>query len=126
MSCCIDIRVKRKLKIPCMNNFTIVTSNEVRFFIDTVEYSSKVIARTLYWLSGKFTVQSERQGNNCLVTLQSSTTEDWDSIKCQISQHLADFRLREIIEDETRDIRNILYIKAFSNLNDFVEYGDEE
>ena len=45
--------------------------------------------------------------------IDSSNTKKWDEIEKKIKNDLVDFKTRDIINTETKDIRNILVAKAF-------------
>ena len=64
-----------------------------------------------------FTVESDHRaiGHNVV---------NWDDAKGRLSQMLTDYQMREVIESETKDIKNILYIKAFANVEELL--ADEE
>jgi His-Xaa-Ser system protein HxsD len=49
---------------------------------------------------------------------------NWDDVKGRLSQMLTDYQMREVITAETKDIKNILYIKAFANMEELL--ADEE
>ena len=44
-------------------------------------------------------------------------------IQEKLSCDFTDFKTREIIYNETKDIRTILYVKAFANNDDFEDYN---
>ena len=47
-----------------------------------------------------------------------------DTILAQFFNVLNDYKLRQVIEDETHDIRTILYAKAFADFDD-IDSDDE-
>ena len=51
---------------------------------------------------------------------------EMDGLDPSITEKEIDDALRYAIEKETHDIRNILYVKAFSNIDNFTEYDAEE
>lgn len=107
-----------------MHSFSIIDTTKAVFIIDTKLYSKSVITKVFYWLSANFTISSRSDMDNVSVEIDAShdSIVDWDVLKKNISTMLNDFQMRELIEKETHDIRNILYIKAFSNLDKFDEY----
>ena len=109
-----------------MNAFKVVHNNKAQFYIDTNVFSKSVIAKVLYWLNKDFIVQSASRDNQLRIDLEGRCDTDWNSQKQTISVLFNDFQMREIIEKETHDIRNILYVKAFSNIDNFTEYDAEE
>lgn len=50
------------------------------------------------------------------------TQEAFDRIRKKLSVDFVDYKNRALIASETRDLRNILYAKAFANSDDFVEF----
>ena len=109
-----------------MNAFRIIGKNKAQFNIDANVFSKSVIAKVLYWLNKDFVVQTTSHESMLLVELESSSDTDWDIQKKTISTMFSDYQMREVIEKETHDIRNILYVKAFSNFDNFTEYDTEE
>lgn len=111
-----------------MHSFLIIDSTKAKFVIDTKLYSKPVITKVLYWLSSDFTISSSSiDGDNVSIEIEAShnSVVEWCTLKKNISTMLNDFQMRELIEKETHDIRNILYIKAFSNLDQFDEYFEK-
>ena len=41
----------------------------------------------------------------------------------KFNQDLIDYKNRDLIMHETKDIRNILYVKAFANNDDFEDFN---
>lgn len=109
-----------------MNAFKIIGNNKAQFNIDANVFSKSVIAKVLYWLNKDFVVQTTSHEGMLLVELESNSDIDWTIQKTTISIMCNDFQMREVIEKETHDIRNILYVKAFSNIDNFTEYDAEE
>lgn len=106
-----------------MRSFKIISADKASMSIDTNLYSNNVIHKVLYWLSGSYVINTTSCESFVSVELSSKeSTTNWQATEETISQMLCDFSLREVIAEETKDIRNILYIKAFSNLDDFYEY----
>lgn len=110
-----------------MHSFIISDSSKAKFVIDAKLYSASVITKVLYWLSSKFSITSFTDKDNVSIEIEATPNSavDWNTIKRNISTMLIDYQMRELIEIETHDIRNILYIKAFSNLDQFDEFFEE-
>ena len=108
-----------------MHNFTKISPQEICFLVDKKIFSDEVLSKVLYWFSSDFIITrniiSDFIEKITLHTIKSDSIINSESLQIQISQHLSDYKLREIIQKETKDIRNILYIKAFANYN-----GDED
>lgn len=106
-----------------MNSFEIISDKKAIFSVDKQMYSVNVVHKVLYWLSNSYLIQST--SNDDIVHVELTCKHDhvnWQEIESNISQMFCDYALREVISEETKDIRNILYIKAFSNVDDFYEY----
>ena len=55
-----------------------------------------------------------------MLSLESQHVVSWDEVKKRLSQLLTDYQMREVITAETKDIRNILFIKAFANVEELL------
>ena len=107
-----------------MKSFNVESDNKAVVKIDANIYSKEVVAKVMYWLSGDFTIMQSIEGNIWTIYIESHKIVNWDDIKRHLSQLLADYQMRELIIAETKDIRNILYIKAFANVEELL--ADEE
>lgn len=103
-----------------MKSFTIESDNRAVIKIDTDVYSKKVVAKVVYWLSRYFTIMQNIDGKILTLSLESHDLVNWDNTKQRLSQLLSDYQMREVIAAETKDIRNILYIKAFANVEELL------
>lgn len=81
--------------------------------IDKRIYNDSCISKAIYSLSRVFAVNrhylSEFQEELEILSFDQSL----EVLEIQLLNTLNDFKLRTIIESETRDIRTILYAKAF-------------
>ena len=89
--------------------------------VDRRIFNDSVISKVVYLLSGDFTVvrqiidaDTERLSIPC-------DEANEPALKQRITGLLNDFKLRQIVADETRDIKTILYAKAFSDDEDLSE-----
>lgn len=91
--------------------------------IDRNIYSDNVISKVVYWLSEKYTVERRLEGNMDVLSFSSKKNLPVyeKDIHDRIYQMLNDQKLRDIIEIETKDIRTILYAKAFADFDDLTE-----
>lgn len=89
-------------------------------------YSDEVITKAVYWETGCYRVNRKLVGTEEEITFQSDTdlSEREDLLRERFVRHLNDFKLRQIVNHETKDIRTILYIKAFAHNDDFEEIID--
>ena len=94
-------------------NSTIIT-----LFLDNQIYSKEAILKSLYWFSGDFLVDLKSVDDDYQVTLKPITTKTLEEMKKQyerLNQFMLDFQLRQIIHSETKNIRDLIVAKAFSN-----------
>jgi His-Xaa-Ser system protein HxsD len=95
--------------------------------VDTTQYSDSIISRICYWLSSDYIVTRQTSDESrCLIIIKPKDgalhESNYNELAQKINRDLNDYKLREIIHEETKDIRNILYIKAFANNDDFEDY----
>lgn len=107
-----------------MKSFTVESDNRSIVKIDADVYSKEVIAKVVYWFSRDFTIMQSIEGNIWTLSLESHNVVNWDDVKRLLSQLLTDYQMREVITAETKDIKNILYIRAFANVEELL--ADEE
>lgn len=103
-----------------MKSFSVESNNRAIVKIDSDIYSKEVVTKVVYWLSRDFTIMQGKEGNNWTLYLENPNAVDWDEVKKRLSQLLADYQMREVITAETKDIRNILFIKAFANVEELL------
>ena len=87
--------------------------------IDRKVYSDSCISKVVYWLSDQYTIVRRLEGDNEVITIED--VGDEDSLRKVFFKKLNDYKLRGIIESETKDIRTILYAKAFGDFDDITE-----
>ena len=87
--------------------------------IDRNIYSDGCISSAVYWFSNQYTVQRSLQGS--LETLNIDGIDDEVKFRHVFFQKLNDFKLRELIDAETKDIKTILYAKAFGEFDELTE-----
>ncbi len=82
--------------------------------IDRNIYSDACISKAIYSLSKDYAIRRTLEGNiEKLNITPLGEKQEQDKIEAQILNALNDYKLRQVIEDETHDIRTILYAKAF-------------
>lgn len=96
--------------------------------IDSSLYSDNVISKVCYWLTDGYIVFRKNIAENVHRLIIKPKNREiseahFEDLEHMVSRSLADFKLREIVLKETKDIRNILYIKAFANNDDFEDYN---
>lgn len=87
--------------------------------IDRKIYSDSCISKVVYWLSDQYTIERRIEGD--MEVLKIGEVDDEQQFKELFFEKLNDFKLRETIESETKDIRTILYAKAFGEFDDLTE-----
>jgi His-Xaa-Ser system protein HxsD len=107
---------------------TLIKGNSIQFDIDHRIYDDSVISKALYWYVQDYLIYQEMIDNQvCRVTLEKKmgdiTADALKQLKDKFNQDLVDFKVRGIVNKETRDIRNILYVKAFANNDDFEDFN---
>jgi len=94
--------------------------------VDKQIYDDAVISKALYWHTADFVIDRITNGNIELITFRAKKNEllevEKDKVIQKFNQDLNDYKLRQIVNQETKDIRTVLYIKAFANNDNFVEY----
>mgnify|MGYP002620006777 CR=1 FL=1 len=93
----------------------------MKILIDRNIYSDECISKCVYSLSG--ILQCNRQLNGDLESVELNPTNGGLSdadVERLFLQRLNDYKLRQIVFQETKDIRTILYAKAFSDYDDFL------
>lgn len=87
--------------------------------IDKRIYSDNCIAKAVYSLSDIYVAQrtfiSDEEETIDIISKRPTPDE---TVKADLLCRLNDYKLRSIIEEETHEIRTILYAKAFTECND--------
>ncbi len=93
--------------------------------IDKNVYTDACISKAIYSLSKDYTIcRSQEHDIEIFSVIPLDNQKDENQIKADIFNALNDYKLRQIIEDETHDIRTILYAKAFADFDD-IDSNDE-
>lgn len=91
--------------------------------IDRRIYNDSVISKAIYWLSGDYVIVRSFLNDiteSISITTKTGSISEQD-LEVKLLQTLNDFKLRQIVADETRDIKTILYAKAFAEDEDLSE-----
>lgn len=85
--------------------------------IDRAVYSDSCISKSIYALADKYSIQRSIEEGDEILDILPKKTDVYDEviIRREIVDMLNDFKLRCIIEEETKDIRTIIYAKAFAD-----------
>ena len=87
--------------------------------IDRNIFSDSCISTVIYWFSGQYTIQRSLQES--IETLTIDNVSDEKQFRLEFFQNLNDYKLREQIDKETKDIKTILYAKAFGEFDELTE-----
>ena len=101
---------------------THIDETSIQIKIASSLYSSEVIHKCFYWHAGKYSVEISTEAESFIVKL-IDPKQEWDiqSVVSKIKTDLIDFKTREIISNETKNIREMLIAKAFAHNDEFEE-----
>jgi len=93
----------------------------VTLTIDRAIFSDEVISKAVYWETNQYIVSRQLNGKTETLTFEpkAQCTENETALKERFFTRLNDFKLQQVVDDETKDLRTILYVKAFANNDDF-------
>lgn len=91
--------------------------------IDRKIYSDSCISKTVYALADKYAILRSVDGQDEVLDVRpvELETRPEELVRKDIVNTLNDFKLRCIIEEETKDIRTIIYAKAFADYTESSE-----
>lgn len=90
--------------------------------IDKRIYSDACISKAVYSLAKAYTINRSLIDDNTESLIITPIKHEEDKhIEDVLFAALNDYKLRQIIEEETHDIRTILYAKAFADFDDLDE-----
>jgi His-Xaa-Ser system protein HxsD len=97
-----------------------IIDDSIIVYADISIYSKDAILKCLYWYGDKFhtTVFLEEQSYKIVLTPLASqpiSKGDLEPFQLKLERDLIDFNLRDIVTKETKNIRDLLIAKAFSN-----------
>jgi His-Xaa-Ser system protein HxsD len=98
-----------------------IEGNEIIVFADTSLYSKDSIFKCLYWFGDKYrTNVSFADSNTYRISVKPlldgvMSIEQSEGLLHRLERDLVDFNLRDIVTKETKNIRDLLTAKAFSN-----------
>ena len=93
----------------------IVDESSLQILVDGKIYSSEIIHKCFYWYGNKYSVAISAKGNFFVVDISELSKEgNIRDIVPKIKNDLIDFKTREIISNETKNIRELLIVKAFA------------
>ncbi len=91
--------------------------------IDRKIYSDSCISKTVYALADKYAILRSVDGQDEVLDVRpvEVETRPEELVRKDIVNTLNDFKLRCIIEEETKDIKTIIYAKAFADYTESSE-----
>ena len=104
------------------------SENTFHFTLDISIFNENVLTKVLYWYTESFVIYWSRSIDNMHeVSLElkpsASKLYTFEYITHKFNQDLIDYKNRDLIINETKDIRNILYVKAFANNDAFEDFN---
>jgi len=94
-----------------------VVGDILKVTVDAKLYSEAVLFKCFYWYGNTFEVDINRVDETIFqIILKTSAgqTADWSNIISRVKRDLIDFRLRQIVAEETRTVRELIIAKAFA------------
>ncbi|PZR23324.1 MAG: His-Xaa-Ser system protein HxsD [Flavobacterium psychrophilum] len=90
------------------------------FSLDKSIYSEEVIYKCFYWYGSDYTVNiiDKKSHFGIMMSLKSGEDLHLENLTGKIKQDLIDFKLRNIVTKETKNIRELIIAKAFAYYND--------
>ena len=107
---------------------TKIEGNKLSIFLDRELYSKEVLSKCFYWYGGVYdvSVKISDATRYCVTLLPIQDNEEepynFQQLISNISRSLSDYQLRDIVNQETQHIRNLLVAKAFA----YYEEEDED
>ena len=94
--------------------------------IDRTIFADEVISKAVYWETNQYIVTRQLKGNAETLCFEPKPqcNEDERALRERFLTRLNDFKVQQIVDNETKDLRTILYIKAFANNDDFEEISE--
>jgi len=86
--------------------------------VETAQYSEGMLHKCFYWYTRDYrvTIQPTLAGQlRVHLVPKEGSIVDMPALQSQVHNDLLDFRLRELIAEETRPVRELLLAKAFAH-----------
>lgn len=100
------------------NNYNL---EEINIYLDVEIYAKKGIFKTLYWYGDRFITLVNKVKTKSdyfhiqLKPLQKLSIKEMQENYEGLQRDLMDFQLRQIIHEETHNLRDLIIAKAFAN-----------
>lgn len=94
--------------------------------VDRSIFSDEVISKAVYWETNQYIITRQLNGNAETLCFEPKPNcqEEKNALKERFLTRLNDFKVQQVVDNETKDLRTILYIKAFANNDDFEEISE--
>lgn len=99
-----------------------ITDGIITVYFDVQIFTKEAILKCLYWYGDKFstTIAQSENGKQLIVKLKAIDKDvipdsDLQAYMQKLERDAIDFQLRQVVQSETQNIRDILVAKAFSN-----------
>lgn len=102
--------------------------NRCKLIVDLSVFNECVLSKVAYSLSGDYLIYQQNLENNLQSIIFDKkngmlSDSDFQALKEKINQMLIDYKNRDIIHHETKNIRDILYVKAFADNDDYEDFN---
>lgn len=95
-----------------------VVGDILKVTVDAKLYSEAVLFKCFYWYGNTFEVDINKVDETTFeISMKYTTpgqTADWSNVVSRVKRDLIDFRLRQIVTEETRTVRELIIAKAFA------------
>ena len=81
----------------------------MKFEIPKSSYSLKSIRDTIYWFSNDYTIILDQNDHNFIISIDKVD----ENFSRNFMKTLNDYSLRDLIQNETKEIKNLVTAKAF-------------
>lgn len=114
-----------------MNSITINEHGYFTIEVDTTIYDDAVIDKVLYWLTENYIIYRKTITGTSFQEITLEPKRGFagialDELKEKLSDRFIDFKNRQQVIAETKNLRDLLFAKAFANSDDFVEFSFPE
>nr|WP_315200643.1 His-Xaa-Ser system protein HxsD [uncultured Flavobacterium sp.] len=98
-----------------MNNI-LKFNRELHFSLNEGQYNEDILYKCFYWYAADYNVNIKKENTLYQISISNKTGEDInETLLKKIQQDLIDFKLRDIVTKETKNIRELLTAKAFAH-----------
>lgn len=108
-----------------MVDFIKLSNTQFETTIDQRIFSQEVVFKSTNWLLNEYNIYFNHIDDHYLKVLieekGNGSIMSFDNLKSKLNSYLNDYKTREIIFNQTKNIRDILLIKAFSNFGELSE-----